>query len=244
MKNFLRNKFILFFTILLFLFTACDNRETAEETSSQEEVPESSSDSFLPSSTSSIPHTREKKPSSGKKHDGGEPEKKDGAENAENAEKKERSGNIENAERTENSERTGKPVQGESSGKSAENTLSGKGRGSQRKTVSGKRRNTEVPRGWIVRTKKKTFSQGEQNIWENIMEAVSRLIVTGTVVYAPAGTAGTHLELQSAGQYRFSGRCIVIERSGNRIPYSFEGTATANHYEAAIENIKFRIPGE
>ena len=99
-----------------------------------------------------------------------------------------------------------------------------------------------VPAGWIDRNVQKQTSAANQQIWENIISSIDRLIFARKVIYAPFGTQSSELKSLSDGKYKVSVRCIVIEQNGDQTPYLLECLAAANHYEANIIKLEFEEP--
>ena len=99
-----------------------------------------------------------------------------------------------------------------------------------------------VPAGWIDRNVQKKTSAANQQIWENIISAIDRLIFARKVIYAPIGTQSSDLKSLADGKYKVSVRCIVIEQNGDQTPYLLECVAVANHYDASVIKLEFEEP--
>ncbi|MBO4303443.1 MAG: hypothetical protein J6A21_02545, partial [Lentisphaeria bacterium] len=80
-----------------------------------------------------------------------------------------------------------------------------------------------------------------QRIWNALTAALRELIVAREVVFTPFGGAKTSLTQMNEIRYSASGRCVITDEKGRKIPYRFECTAAANAFETKIISVDFQL---
>lgn len=105
--------------------------------------------------------------------------------------------------------------------------------------TSHREKKKTVPPRWMTTDIKTPPTATKQEIWNNILSALEKLIVARQSRFAPLGAAHTSLTELPENKYKASGRCIIIEKNGNQIAYEFECIALVNKYQAGLLSVKF-----